>query len=71
MSPVEIGEMLKARRQFLHLTQEDMEELCSINKKTIQQVEMGKGNPSMETLGKLASTLGMELLVQVKDVENG
>jgi DNA-binding phage protein len=32
---------------------------------------MGKGNPSMETLGKLASTLGMELLVQVKDVENG
>jgi transcriptional regulator with XRE-family HTH domain len=71
MKPEEIGDILKERRQFLHLTQEDMEELCGINKKTIQQVEMGKGNPSLETLGRLANTLGMELMVQVKDLENG
>jgi DNA-binding phage protein len=32
---------------------------------------MGKGNPSLETLTKLATILGMEIMIQVKDLENG
>ena len=71
MTPIEIGEILKKRRQFLALRQEDVEELSGINKKTIQQAELGSGNPSLKTLDKLASILGMEIMVQVKDLENG
>lgn len=71
MVPVEIGEILKKRRQFLGLRQGDVEELSGINKKTIQQVEMGRGNPSLETLEKLTGILGMEVRVHVKDLENG
>lgn len=71
MTPQEIGEIFKKRRLFLGLRQEDVEEICGVNMKTIQQVELGKGNPSMETLGKIASILGMEMIVQVKDQGNG
>ncbi len=67
----EIGEIFKKRRRFLGLRQEDVEELSGVNMKTIQQVELGRGNPSIVTLEKIASILGMEVTVQVKDQGNG
>ena len=68
---MEIGDYLRQRRQFLQLKQEDLEELSGINKKTIQLVEAGKGNPSLSTLEKLADVLGLIFSVHVKQVENG
>lgn len=71
MNSTKIGELLKERRNFLNLNQEDLAEMSGINKKTIQQVEMGKGNPSLETLEKMAAVLGMEVLVQIKNLNHG
>lgn len=61
-----MGKSMKFRREFLHLRQEDLAEMSGITSKTIHLIETGTGNPSIETLEKLAAILGMELLLQVK-----
>jgi len=62
----EIGKIVKSRRQFLNLRQEDLSEMSGIATKTIHLVESGSGNPSIETLEKLATVLGMELILTIK-----
>ncbi len=71
MNLSEIGEFFSKRRGSLRLRQEDLSEMSGINIRTIQQVESGKGNPSFETLKAIASILGLEILVQVKQPING
>lgn len=66
MNPGEIGNALKFRREFLNLRQEDLAEMSGITSRTIHLIESGTGNPSVATLEKLATVLGMELLLQVK-----
>lgn len=62
----EIGELIRKRREFLNLRQEDLSELSNITIKTIHLVEQGNGNPSFETLKKISEVLGLEILLQVK-----
>ena len=62
----QMGEIIKVRRQFLNLRQEDLAEMSGIATKTIHLIESGSGNPSVETLEKLATVLGMELILQIK-----
>jgi transcriptional regulator with XRE-family HTH domain len=66
MNIEEMGKALKFRREFLNLRQEDLAEMSGITSRTIHLIESGTGNPSVETLEKLATVLGMELLLQVK-----
>lgn len=61
-----IGETVKSRRQFLNLRQEDLAEMSGIATKTIHLIESGSGNPSVQTLEKLVTVLGMELILQIK-----
>lgn len=65
----EIGELVKKRREFLNLRQEDLSELSQINMRTIHLIEQGKGNPSFKTLSKLAKVLGMDIEVHVKIIK--
>jgi transcriptional regulator with XRE-family HTH domain len=66
MNISDIGKTLRFRREFLNLRQEDLAEMSGITSRTIHLIESGTGNPSVETLEKLAIVLGMELLLQVK-----
>lgn len=66
MNLKEVGELVKKRRDFLKLRQEDLSELSQINMRTIHLIEQGNGNPSFETLRKLAEVLGLQILVEVK-----
>jgi transcriptional regulator with XRE-family HTH domain len=66
MTSAKIGENIKLRREFLKLSQQDLAEMSGVNTRTIHQVENGTGNPSIQTLEKLATILGMELIIQVK-----
>ena len=61
-----IRNIIKERRKFLKLRQEDIAEITGIAIKTIQLLEQGKGNPSVSTLQKIADVLGMEITMQVK-----
>lgn len=57
---------LKARREMLKVTQETLADLSGVSLRALKQFESGKGNPTLETLSKLASALGMEVCLQIK-----
>ena len=57
---------IKERREMLQVTQEILAELSGVGVRTLKQFESGKGNPTLQTLQKLANVLGMEVCIQVK-----
>ena len=66
MTTKEIGEFIRERRDILKIQQTDLAELSGIALRTIIIIEGGKGNPSINTLQKLGSVLGLELDMKVK-----
>jgi len=48
------------------VTQNHLAELAGVGLRTLKAIESGKGNPTFETLNKLADVLGMELKLEVK-----
>lgn len=60
---------IKERREMLQVTQEMLADLSGVGLRTLKQFESGKGNPTVQTLNKLADALGMELTFQIKKTE--
>jgi transcriptional regulator with XRE-family HTH domain len=60
---------IKERRQILKVTQETLAEISGVGLRTLKQFESGKGNPTLQTLQKLADVLGMEICLQVRKME--
>lgn len=58
--------ILKNRREELGVTQDYLAELAGVGLRTLKEIESGKGNPTFDTLNKLAEVLGMELKLEVK-----
>ncbi|MBP6427144.1 MAG: helix-turn-helix transcriptional regulator [Bacteroidia bacterium] len=56
---------IKKRRETLNINQESLAELANIGLRTLKQIESGRGNPTINTLQKLADVLGMELKLEV------
>jgi transcriptional regulator with XRE-family HTH domain len=52
----------------LGVTQVKLSELSGIALRTINLIESGSHNPSIETIMKLAAVLGMELKLDIKQV---
>lgn len=61
---------IKARREMLQVNQEMLAELSGVSLRTLKQFESGKGNPTLQTMSKLADALGLELTLQVKTLIN-
>lgn len=61
-----IIKQIKARREALKVTQVMLADLSGVSLRALKQFESGKGNPTLETLSKLAGALGMEVRLQVK-----
>ena len=57
---------VKERREALKISQETLAELSGVGLRTLKDFESGKGNPTVNTLQKLAEVLGMELKLEVK-----
>lgn len=64
-----IGETIKNRRKTLRVTQSQLADLARISKNTLYKIERGQANPTIETLEKIANILGMEIVLQVKKVQ--
>jgi transcriptional regulator with XRE-family HTH domain len=62
----EIINMVKARRESLNVTQENLALLSGVSLRTLKQFESGKGNPTLQTLQKLGDALGLEVTVIIK-----
>lgn len=62
----EIIKTIKERRDALQVTQETLAQLSGVGLRTLKQFESGKGNPTLQTVQKLADVLGLELGLDVK-----
>ena len=62
-------QVIKERREMMRVTQETLAELSGVGLRTLKQFESRKGNPTLQTLQKLADVLGMEICLQVKKTQ--
>ncbi len=66
MNAKEAGEVIRKRRGVLGIDQRTLGEISGIAVHTLSNIEAGKGNPTVATLERVLSALGMELRIQVK-----
>ena len=59
--------IIKERRTILGLTQQDLSDYTGLSVRFIKSVEAGKGNPSIQSLAKIAEVLGLEIMLKVKE----
>jgi y4mF family transcriptional regulator len=57
---------IKQRRENLKVNQDDLARLSGVGLRTIKQFESGKGNPTLQTIQKIADVLGLEVCLKVK-----
>jgi len=66
MNIKEIGIEIRKRRKYLNITQEDLAEITGISRRSLQYIEGGKMNPSIEQLEKILEALGLEITIRTK-----
>jgi y4mF family transcriptional regulator len=66
-SMIDLGDKIRQRRELLGLHQSRLALLAGISTRTIQLVEQGKGNPSLDTLIQLTDPLGLRLDLVLKE----
>ncbi len=59
----EIGQKIRDRRVELGINQQTLADLAEVGINTVVAIERGTGNPSINTLQKIVSVLGMEINV--------
>lgn len=57
---------IKERRENLQVNQENLAKLSGVGLRTLKQFESGKGNPTLQTVQKIADVLGLEICLKVK-----
>lgn len=65
-----IGTLIKERRKSLGLTQPHLADLADISVNTLYKLERGQNNPTLEVLEKITDVLGLELVLQVKKIND-
>ncbi len=60
-----IGKAIQSRRKLLKVVQGDLAEIAGISPRTLRDIERGKANPSLETLLKIVTVLGMEIKIEI------
>ena len=68
MNNQQIGKIVQERRDYLNLTQKDVAEMSGITFKSLSEIELGRRNPSINTLNRVLDVLGLILSVQIKSM---
>lgn len=61
-----IGTQIKERRRLLKVTQRQLADLSGVGINTLTKIERNEANPTLDILQKILDTLGLELSVSVK-----
>lgn len=61
-----IGRQIRERRKDLKINQAKLAQLSGIGLNSLSRLESGKGNPTLESLQKIAEVLGFELKFVIK-----
>lgn len=67
MNTKEIGVIIKKRRQYLKVKQQELADLAGVGINTLVAIERGQGNPKLETLFAILDTLGLQVEIRLKD----
>lgn len=59
-----IGEEIRRRRQDLRLTQQSLADMSGVSVRMIKSIEGHYANPSVRTVEKLLSSLGLRLVIE-------
>lgn len=65
----EIGIFIAKRRKSLRVNQRELALLCGISEHALCNLERGVGNPTFGLVGSVLDALGLEINVDVKDME--
>ena len=69
MKTGEIGLFIARRRKELGVNQRELAELCGVSEHALCNLERGVGNPTLNLVNAVAEALGLELKLDVKDME--
>lgn len=58
--------LIRKRRVSLGIDQRTLSEICGVAVHTVSNIEAGNGNPTVATLERVLSALGMEIQVSVR-----
>lgn len=61
-----IGERIKQRRKMLNITQEQLAVIAEVGINTLTKIERDEGNPTLKVLLKVLDTLGLEIKITIK-----
>ena len=65
---MDVETIIKERRTLLGISQQDLADFSGVGISTVKDLERGVGNPSMKTLKKLLDVVGLEMVLQVKQM---
>ena len=63
---MELGNILRNRRQTLRTTQQTLAEMSGVSVRMIKAIEGGYANPSIATQEKILNVLGLQLVISDK-----
>ena len=63
---MELNEVMKKRRKELEISQLDLAEMAEVSLATVNDIERGKGNPSLNTVKRILMVLGMEIHYEIR-----
>lgn len=69
MTQQEIGQSIKERRKVLGINQQTLADLAGVAVNTVVAIERGEGNPQLTTLLTILDTLGLQITVNIKQLE--
>ena len=64
-----MGGLIRERRIILGLTQQELADYAGMSLRTLVALENDKANPSLKILEALASVLGMEVTLKLKEID--
>jgi transcriptional regulator with XRE-family HTH domain len=66
---IHLSEIIKNRRKLLKVTQEELSQQSEVSLRTLKQIELGYGNPTISTLEKITEILGLEIEINIKKMK--
>ena len=69
MTQQEIGLSIKERRKVLGINQQTLADLAGVAVNTVVAIERGEGNPQLTTLLTILDTLGLQININIKQLE--
>jgi len=69
MTQREMGNTIKERRKKLGINQQTLADLASVAVNTVVAIERGEGNPQLGTLLTILDTLGLQMIIDIKQLE--